>query len=545
MALTEKELKHLVSLMPQTSSIMASAVAKLMLASPNPRANRSDPSTIFASFPHLSSNDWSNTGVCGALVLVVDRAKDSVLFQIYDLEGMLKRFEYEVYYDMEYQSLDPSFHAFEMEECIAGFSFSSRDIARKFLAKVRALTPTTLDRISTLTPGSSEAKKKGLFASKQKPVQISGVVNVVHKQHVGVMNDGALDLNTVSPEWRQLFKQAGVKKRDLRNPETSRALIQSIQQSGYSLAVAPGTYVQASPLKPKEGLLAEKKTKNNMQQPQYQPKVYTAQELKKHYTKDQVDMYVAYQEQLAAYEKAQKKYFEDLAEYEKQVALQKWEKDNKAFLEEQDRMKRVSKDPKFTTPPPLPPRKNKNGAPTDSDNRPRFETAPINSKPSYSIPPIVTHSLPTQPMRKPQPSPIASSSPARNIPEHDMYGSSNSNNNDYNNNSYYPQRPMSPELPPAPALPKLQNGDNPVMSLQDQLQSQAGRLRAADRPPSKMMLRAVAGSQLDLRQAVNPLKKTDVTTTEDLLGTLVNALAVRRAQLGEDDKDDSDDDWSS
>src|SRR4051812_24589399 len=112
MAVSERELKQLASMLPTTSSIMASAIAKLLLSSPNPKVSRNDPNSIFASFPHISSNDWSDTGVVGALCLVVDRANDSILLQMYDLGAMLKRFEFEIYYDMEYLSLDPAFHAF-------------------------------------------------------------------------------------------------------------------------------------------------------------------------------------------------------------------------------------------------------------------------------------------------------------------------------------------------------------------------------------------------------------------------------------------------
>lgn len=592
MALSEREVRKLSQMLPPTSSIMATAIAKLLLTSPNPRVNRNDSSSIYASFPHLNSNDWSDTGVFGGLVLVVDRATEAVLLQIYDLDAMLKRFEFEIYYDMEYQSLDPSFHSFEMEECVAGLSFSSREIARKFLAKVRAMTPESSSRIMgssvSGTPGASEQKKKaGFFSSappKQKPLQISGVTNVVHHQHVGVQGDGNLDLDTVSPEWRTLLKQAGVRKKDLKNPEVSRALIQSIQQSGYSLAVAPGTYVQASPLKPKEGPLAERKPpassynkygqQPGMPQQPYgggggggnyagnrQTKVYTPQELQKHYTKAQVDMYVSYQKQLEDYEKAQKKYLEDLAEYEKQVALMKWEKDNQAFLKEQEKLKRVSKDPKYTVPPPLPPRKTKTPGnsemrpgnsemrpgnsemrPGYSDVRPRFETAPAgqhqHGKSYASVQSnVTTQSMPNPPMRHKyerqgplSPQPQMSQTKNYNDGYEDMMG-------------VPPPRPRSPQAPTAPQLPTLNNGDNPVINLQEQLQMQAGRLKPADRPVSKMLLRAVAGSQLDLREMTNSVKRTDPSKTQDILGTLISALAVRRAQLGEDN-DDSDDDWS-
>ena len=56
----------------------------------------------------------------GAVVFVIDRSIDTFVFQIYDLTCFELRFEYELYEDIEYEELTKQFHAFEMEDCVAG-----------------------------------------------------------------------------------------------------------------------------------------------------------------------------------------------------------------------------------------------------------------------------------------------------------------------------------------------------------------------------------------------------------------------------------------
>jgi hypothetical protein len=50
---------------------------------------------------------------------------DPVLTLPYDIAAPHElRFEYELYEDIEYKALDVQFHAFEMDDCVGGFSFS-------------------------------------------------------------------------------------------------------------------------------------------------------------------------------------------------------------------------------------------------------------------------------------------------------------------------------------------------------------------------------------------------------------------------------------
>jgi len=139
------------------------------------------------------------------------------------------RFEFELYEDIEYKALDAQFHSFEMEDCVGGFSFCNKEEAPKFMSKVTALKPSAKDNAVDALKGQN--KGGGLFSSfrtkEKKPVapQVSSVVQVVHTQHIGINPDGTFDLNNISPEWKQLFRQAGIKKKDLANPEVAKVEI--------------------------------------------------------------------------------------------------------------------------------------------------------------------------------------------------------------------------------------------------------------------------------------------------------------------------------
>ena len=136
-------------------------LARLHLASPDPRkmaARRKDPESILNQFPTLSNSEWTYADVVGGLCLVIDREMQTVVFQIYNIDTSDIRFEYELYEDINYMQLNSRFHCFEMEDCVAGFHFSSEEVAEKFFSKVDALKPR----------GPNDKKKKGKKAKKAK-----------------------------------------------------------------------------------------------------------------------------------------------------------------------------------------------------------------------------------------------------------------------------------------------------------------------------------------------------------------------------------------
>ena len=130
------EIKSISNQLGPTCSIMVHAVCKLYLSSPNLSAEVNE---TMQRFPQLKAapNRWHPV-LWGGLVAVVDRSINTTFLQIYNLKtkNIVKLFEYELYNDLQYISLDPTFHTFEMDDCVAGLSFPNGEMGRKFLSKV-------------------------------------------------------------------------------------------------------------------------------------------------------------------------------------------------------------------------------------------------------------------------------------------------------------------------------------------------------------------------------------------------------------------------
>jgi hypothetical protein len=360
MAISEQELNQIYRNLGSTASVVSSAVARLYLASPDPRLSPSDPSSLLSSYPTLSENQWTYSHVYGGLVFVIDRAHQTCLFQIYDLENFSLRFEYELYYDIEYVALDSMFHSFEMEGCVAGFSFSSENDAVMFDSKVKALLPSSsasapmnvLGSMAVTPYGSAMAgsifgggKKKAGFAGKlfgsfanltgashsketnngsNRAMEISPVLAVSHNEHVGLNADGTFVMENLTDDWKRFFKGAGIRKKDLRDP----AFVQTIR-----------------------GVMTEQGI--SLQEP---PRNVPREQLSVAYTPEQMRAYDVYMQELAEYEEA-------LAEYEKQmeeeanlVKMAQWEKENAAIIESNKIKNATIPREKRPQAPPMPPR---------------------------------------------------------------------------------------------------------------------------------------------------------------------------------------------
>mmetsp|Transcript_22300 Transcript_22300/g.43756 ORF Transcript_22300/g.43756 Transcript_22300/m.43756 type:complete len:663 (-) Transcript_22300:751-2739(-) len=315
--ITQDERHKLQTVIGARQTVVAAAIARLHLASPDPRVARKPPKdSILRTFKNLSNEEWTTTNVVGALVLIIDRAVDALVFQIYDLKTFSLRFSYELYLDINYEVLNAQFHAIEIEDAVAGFCFADQGEARTFLSKVMALRPTSK---SNAGANLLRKEKKGLFggifgggSSKSKgreSLRIGQVRMLQHNQHVGVNADGTFDVNHLNPQWKQLFKQAGVRKKDLENPETAAAIMATIQQAERQQQV----------------------TVLYQQDPDYED-----------LTEDQIGDAVEElsEEELAAYakyEEEMRQYYADLAAYEaEQTALQAWEDDNQSYIAAQE-----------------------------------------------------------------------------------------------------------------------------------------------------------------------------------------------------------------
>ena len=191
----------------------------------------------------------------GALIFVIDREIDTFVFQIYDLYSFELRFEYELYEDISYKRLTEQFHCFEMEDCVAGFCFADPDEARKFLSKVNALKPSsksTAPQNLLKKNGSGRAKKAGGWKrfrnwiagkpqdGKERHFEIGEVTSVVHESHVGIKADGSFDLKNIPPEWKVMFRAAGIRKKDLKDAATAKAILNAIGETLVATGGASG-----------------------------------------------------------------------------------------------------------------------------------------------------------------------------------------------------------------------------------------------------------------------------------------------------------------
>jgi len=85
------------------------------------------------------------------------------------------------------------------------------------------------------TPKKKEKKSGGFFSRLFKKEEeddeeanftISAPTNFTHASHIGIGSNGSFDTQNIPPEWKKLFQAAGIRKKDLNNPETCAALME-------------------------------------------------------------------------------------------------------------------------------------------------------------------------------------------------------------------------------------------------------------------------------------------------------------------------------
>lgn len=104
-------------------------------------------------------------------------------------------------------------------------------------------TPTGAAASSPATAKRKDEKKKkkgflgGLFGRNKgdddeapEDFVISGPTGFRHASHIGWDPENGFDVKNLPPEWKKVFQEAGVKKSELSNPETSAVILQVIQE---------------------------------------------------------------------------------------------------------------------------------------------------------------------------------------------------------------------------------------------------------------------------------------------------------------------------
>ena len=208
-------------------------------------------------------------------MLATDTTTDGLFcIKMVDLRSRQLIFEQEVYFGFQYTELAPFFHAFEVEDCTAGLSFADESEARDFksgadsfvrqiqaIEKMAAVTAssapplipqkeTKLDkpkketrRLSTQRGAKEKdkddkgTKKRGFFhkifggdtpKSEEDEFELSGPSGFRHESHIGWDPSNGFDIRNIPPEWKALFKAAGVKKSELQDGATAQFVMNTV-----------------------------------------------------------------------------------------------------------------------------------------------------------------------------------------------------------------------------------------------------------------------------------------------------------------------------
>jgi len=254
-------------------------------------------------FAPAGSNYWTYTQLMGVAILLTDRTLNSYFIRLLDLNTKETLFQQEFYNNFQYVSTSKQwFHVFEIADGIAGFSFADQTEAQRFFSsvitcKTKALSSKELIARTVSTPnlnydnyrGSKtdsflmkaprdrpnpegnyesakdrkkreerERKEEKLRRKREqklkkeqekhdagrKPMIIDGPTMVAHVSHIGWDPANGFQIRNIPPEWKMLFKSAGVRRADLENPETAAfiyATVATAMASGARPPPAPPT----------------------------------------------------------------------------------------------------------------------------------------------------------------------------------------------------------------------------------------------------------------------------------------------------------------
>ncbi|KAK7046795.1 hypothetical protein R3P38DRAFT_3422525 [Favolaschia claudopus] len=154
-------------------------------------------------YAHPDPNQWSYSGLQGALAIVRDTTKNTYAFRLVDLDGTRGViWEFELYNGLEYFPDRAFFHSFAADECMVGFVFADEREAKSFWKKV------TTKKEAKSKP-ASEKKKKASKGGKIDKSMISGPASgsFVHVAHMGYDEDQGFTSTGVDPSWTAFLGQ--------------------------------------------------------------------------------------------------------------------------------------------------------------------------------------------------------------------------------------------------------------------------------------------------------------------------------------------------
>mmetsp|Transcript_26332 Transcript_26332/g.46702 ORF Transcript_26332/g.46702 Transcript_26332/m.46702 type:complete len:593 (+) Transcript_26332:141-1919(+) len=198
---------------------------------------------------------WHDTGIWGALVLTIDRENKNLphLLKILDLGTCETLFCQEIYPMLRYRIPQKDFHTFEIKGKVVGLRFADVEEAVVFNSRLQSRLRKLADDFTKQSLQTQQKTKprasvlgaiKGWFGIKESKedahvAEIGRPENFKHNAHIGFDPEKGIDLDSLSPEWKQLFKRAGIRKKHLRNKTTAKAIFDKISSYGPNALKGP------------------------------------------------------------------------------------------------------------------------------------------------------------------------------------------------------------------------------------------------------------------------------------------------------------------
>uniref|UniRef100_A0A6B2L6T8 WH1 domain-containing protein n=1 Tax=Arcella intermedia TaxID=1963864 RepID=A0A6B2L6T8_9EUKA len=224
---------------------------------------------------------WVDVGVEGALTFFEHSEKETHFLQLIDMNTETSIWAQEMYQPFQYYSPTKFFHTLETDDSIVGLSFAeeaealsfyqtvmicARDAGlinadkaqkkkkqggmNKFVPKIsrpKMTAPKIPSGHVSFKPISNSihqtsGKMKKMMKNRTKghkdegmneeiEFSISSPQNFKHESHLEWTPGQPLDPNNLPTEWKKLFQAAGVKKKDLLNPETANVVMGIVTQA--------------------------------------------------------------------------------------------------------------------------------------------------------------------------------------------------------------------------------------------------------------------------------------------------------------------------
>jgi len=181
---------------------------------------------------------WIDSGVWGAICLVVDRSLQppTYMIQILDLRTYAILFCHEVAVGCAYQSSEALFHSFESHNGFIGFSFVDATEAGEFGKKVCAVSKRDcLPPVVQPNTGLKALVAKASMATGlplpgfHRGVNIGVPTNFLHTQHIAYDPATGWDCANVPEAWKALFRSKGYKKDHLQRPDVGAEIYVALE----------------------------------------------------------------------------------------------------------------------------------------------------------------------------------------------------------------------------------------------------------------------------------------------------------------------------